>query len=142
MASGPAIITEKTGVPQGAPKSLLDIALGTLTLGRRYDVLAGMDCNSKSVLDDNYTIGESKNVKAVITNQRKEGSSIGMILNIKKEMVKLGVTGSYEKAIALKQSYVGKYEIDPTNIYIYPSDCPTEADRCGAINMGIPIESQ
>jgi hypothetical protein len=142
LASGPAIITAKTGVPQGAPKSPLDFALGTLTLGRQCDILAGIDGNSKSFLDDNYTIGESKNVKAVMTNQRVQGSSIGMILNMKKEIVKLGVTGSYEKACALKQSYVDGWEIDPTNIYIHPSDCPTEADRWGAITMGIPIGSQ
>ena len=54
----------------------------------------------------------------------------------------MGVTGSYEKACALKQFYVDGWEIDPTNIYIHPSDCPTEADRWGAITMGIPIGSQ
>ena len=51
-----------------------------------------------------------------MTNQRVEGSSIGMILNMKKEIVKLGVTGSYKEAIAFKQSYVKGYEINP--IYI------------------------
>ena len=56
-----------------------------LTLGRRCDVLAGKDGNSKSFLDDNYTVGKSKNVKAVMRNQRVEGSSIGMIFNIKEE---------------------------------------------------------
>jgi len=54
----------------------------------------------------------------------------------------LGVTDSYEKAIALKQSYVDGYEIYPTNIYIHYSDCPAEADRWGAITMSIPIGSQ
>ena len=77
-----------------------------------------------------------------MTNQRVEGSSIGMILNMKKEIVKLGVIGSYKNAIALNQSYVDGYEIDPTNMYIHPSDCPTEADSWGAITMGIPIGSQ
>jgi len=65
-----------------------------------------------------------------------------MIFNIIKVIVMLGVTGSYEKAIALKQSYVDGYEIDPANIYIHHSDCPTEADRWSAITMGIPIRSQ
>jgi hypothetical protein len=141
LDSGPASITAKTGVPQGAPKSPFDFAVGTLALGRHSDSLAGEEGNSKSYLDDNYTIGECKNVQAVISNQRQEGAAIGLQLNMQKEIVKLGRTGSSSKALERKQSYVDGWEIDPDNIFVHPSDIPAEAERWGAITMGIPIGS-
>ena len=56
------------------------------------DSLAGVDGNSKSYLDDNYTIEEYRNVQAVISNQRQEGVVIGLQLNMQKEIIKLGRT--------------------------------------------------
>ena len=141
LESGPAIITATAGVPQGAPKSPFDFAIGTLALGRECDFLAGEEGNSKSFLDDNYTIGESKDVQAVMTRQFTGGKENGLVLNMKKEIVKLGVTGSAEKAEALKRSYVAGWGIDPENIFKHPEDCPNEMDKWGAITMGIPIGS-
>ena len=57
LESGPASITAKLGVPEGAPKSPFDLAVGTLASGRQSDSLGGEDGNSKNYLDDNYTIG-------------------------------------------------------------------------------------
>jgi len=50
------------------------------------------DGNPKSFLDDKYTIDESKYVKVVITRPLSGSKEIGQILNICKEIVRLGVT--------------------------------------------------
>ena len=92
LESGPANITAKTGVTQGAPKSPFDFAVGTQALGRQSDSLAVEEGNSRSYLDDNYTVGECKNGQAVISNQREEEAAIGLQLNMQKEIVKLGRT--------------------------------------------------
>ena len=77
-----------------------------------------------------------------MANKCLEGSAIAMTLNIKIEIVKLGMTGSHEKAIALKQFYVDGWEIDPEMIYIHHSNCPIETGRWGAIFMDTTIGNQ
>ena len=58
-----------------------------------------MISNSKSFLDDNYTVSESTDVKAVMTRLLSGGNDIGQILNMSKDIVKSTVIGSAEKAI-------------------------------------------
>jgi len=70
LESGPASITAKTGCPHRTLTSPFGFAAGTLALGRQNYSLTGEDGNSKSYLDDNYTIGVYKNVQAVISKQR------------------------------------------------------------------------
>jgi len=46
---------------------------------------------------------------------------IGQILNMSNEIVKLGVTGSAEKAEELKHLYTEGWRIDPKNIFQHPN---------------------
>ena len=141
LNSGPAIMKAKTGVPQGAPKSPFDFSLGTLPLMRTCDNLAGEEGNSRAYMDDNYTLGSTANVQAVISHQIASGATIGLTLNMAKEIVKLGVHGSAKAALQVKNSYVEGWGILPENIHAHPADCPNEADKWGASTMGIPIGS-
>ena len=72
LTSGPAIIRANTGVPQGAPKSPLDFCIGTQSLNRKCNILAGEDGNSRSYMDDNFTNGPTKNIHQVIRHQISE----------------------------------------------------------------------
>ena len=141
LTSGPAIIRAKTGVPQGAPKSPLDFCIGTQSLNRNCNILAGEDGNSRSYMDDNFTNGPTKNIHQVIRHQISEVKPIGMVLHPGKEKIALGNQGSQQKAVEIKQSYIDEFSIDPDNIFIHPADSPVEADKYGLTVMGIPVGS-
>jgi hypothetical protein len=74
-----------------------------------------------------------------MTRQSSGGKAIGQILNMFKEVVKLGVTGSAEKAEELKQSYEPRWRFDPKNDFIHPF--LAKANKWGTFTMGNPIGS-
>ena len=76
-----------------------------------------------------------------MSRQLSGDKKIRQILNIFKEIVKLNVVTSAEKAVRLNQSYVAGWEIDPENVFKHYNDCPTEAGKWRAITMSIPIGS-
>ena len=140
MLTGPQLIQAEEGIHQGSVISPLLYGVATLDLCKRIKHIAQEEApqggNAAAYLDDVELITSVKGVKRALEIQQ-EATNKGVHLQMKKQVIQLGVMTSAREANQAKNEFI-ELGIPEEQILIHPRNGGRK-ELYGTITMGIPV---